>query len=100
MLDSRRYIVTSAPGLQELLAAELNALDIESSIEPSGAVTFEGGWDKAARVLIESRIAGHVQVSIRRFAASSRAMLYDQVRRVDWPDIFVSERSFSVKAAG
>jgi len=54
----------------------------------------------AARVLTDSRIAGHLQASIRRFASSSRAMLYDQVRRIDWPDIFSSERSISVKATG
>ena len=100
MLDSHRFIVTSAPGLEAILAEELIALDIAATLEPSGAVTFEGGWETAARVLFESRVAGHVQVSIRRFASGSRAMLYDQVRRIDWPDIFASERSFSINAAG
>jgi 23S rRNA G2445 N2-methylase RlmL len=100
MFQSRRFIVTSAPGLEELLADELKTLDVACTVEPSGAVTFEANWDMAARVLIESRIAGHLQVSIRRFASSSRAMLYDQVRRIDWPDIFSSERSLSVKASG
>jgi len=100
MLDSRRFIVTSAPGLEELLAQELITLDIEPTREPSGAVTFEGDWTHAARVLVGSRIAGRVHVSLRRFASASRAMLYDQVRRIDWPQLFDSTRSFSVKASG
>jgi len=100
MLDSTRFIVTSAPGLQELLAQELIALELEPTIERSGAVTLLGDWTQAARVLIHSRIAGRVYLSLRRFASGSRAMLYDQVRRIDWPEIFASERSFSVKASG
>jgi putative N6-adenine-specific DNA methylase len=100
MLDSRRFIVTSAPGLEEVLAQELRTLDIEPTSEASGAVTFRGDWTHAARVLIGSRIAGRVHVSLRRFASASRAMLYDQVRRIDWPRVFDSSRSFSVKAAG
>jgi putative N6-adenine-specific DNA methylase len=100
MLDSARYIVTSAPGLEELLAEELIALELEPTVEGSGAVTFLGDGRQAARVLIHSRIAGRVYLSLRRFASGSRAMLYDQVRRIAWPEIFASERSFSVKASG
>ena len=100
MLDLRRFIVSSAPGLEELLVQELKTLGIESLREPSGVVTFDGDWHQAVQVLVGSRIAGRVHLSLRRFASSSRAMLYDQVRRIDWPKIFSSTHSFSVKASG
>jgi putative N6-adenine-specific DNA methylase len=100
ILESPRFIVTSAPGLEKILAEELRSFGIEPAVEPSGAVTFSGDWGHAATVLIGSRIAGRVHVSLRRFASGSRAMLYDQVRRLDWPSLFSSLNSFSVNAFG
>ncbi|MFN7950270.1 MAG: RNA methyltransferase [bacterium] len=81
-----RLIATTAPGLESLLADELRELDLENLEPGPGAVAFEGEWDVAARVLVRSRIASRLLLSIRRFAARSEAMLYDQTRRVPWPD--------------
>jgi 23S rRNA (guanine2445-N2)-methyltransferase len=100
MFDIDRFIVTSAPGLEGLLADEIRSLGIDPVIEPSGAVTFAGDWTPAARVLVRSRIAGRVHLSLRRFSSRSRAMLYDQIRRLDWPSIFPNSRTFAVQAVG
>jgi putative N6-adenine-specific DNA methylase len=97
---SRRFLVTSAPGHEALLAEELSALGLKPVLEPSGAVVLMGGWAEAARVLVRSRIASRVFLSLRRVSCRTRAMLYDQVRRVDWPTIFPTERTFSVQAHG
>jgi 23S rRNA G2445 N2-methylase RlmL len=97
---SRRFLVSSAPGLETLLAEELRSLGLEPEVEPSGVVAVEGGWESPCRVLIRSRIASRVAVSLRRFSSRSRAMLYDQVRRIDWPGIFPPRRTLSVRAAG
>ena len=100
MLEARRFIATTAAGLEGLLAAELEALGLHPEVEPSTAVTFTGGWEDAAKVLVGSRIASRLHVSLRRFSAVSRAMLYDQVRRLDWPEIFPETLTFAVQAAG
>lgn len=96
----RRFLATTAPGLEELLVRELARLDIRAGIEPSGAVVFSGDWPEAARVLVRSRIASRVLLSLRRFACRNRAMLYDQVRRIDWPSVFPSSLTLAVEAAG
>jgi len=98
--DPRRFLATTAPGLQGLLEDELRSFGIEPTREPSGAVTFEGDWSQASRVLVRSRIASRLLLSLRRFSARSRAMLYDQVRRIDWPSVFPSTATLAVEAMG
>jgi putative N6-adenine-specific DNA methylase len=39
-------------------------------------------------------------LSIRRFSAVNQAMLYDQVRRIDWPSFFSADKSMAVFAHG
>jgi len=97
---THRFLITSAPGLQELLADELRGFGLDPEVDPSGAVVLNGGWGAATRVLIRSRIASRVLLSVRRFSSRTRAMLYDQVRRVDWPSVFPSERTMAVQSAG
>jgi 23S rRNA G2445 N2-methylase RlmL len=96
----RRFLVSSAPGLETLLAEELRSLGLDPAAEASGVVAVTGGWESAARILVRSRIASRVSVSLRRFSSRNRAMLYDQVRRIDWPGVFSSRRTLSVKATG
>ena len=96
----RRFLVSSAPGLETLLADELRALGLAPTVEPSSSVTLVGDWPVAARVLVRSRIASRVHLSLRRFATRTQAMLYDQVRRIDWPAIFPSQCSIAVEAHG
>lgn len=95
-----RFIVTTAPGLESLLLDELKVIGLEPRNEPSGVMSLTGGWDTAARVLIHSRIASRLLLSIRRFSAVNQAMLYDQVRRIDWPKLFPVDMTMAVHAHG
>lgn len=95
-----RFIVTTAPGLESLLLDELKAIGLEPRNEPSGVMSLTGGWETAARVLVYSRIASRLLFSIRRFSAVNQAMLYDQVRRIDWPAIFPVGMTMAVHAHG
>ena len=97
---THRFLITSAPGLERLLADELSALGIAAAVEPSGAVSAAGDWAVAARILTRSRIASRVTLSLRRFAARNKAMLYDQVRRVNWPEYFGPDKTLAVTAQG
>ncbi len=95
-----RLIATTAPGLEQLLAEELGALDLGAVETTPGAVTFETDWPGAARVLVRSRIASRLLLSIRRFAARSEAMLYDQTRRVPWTEHLRPGATIAVFAHG
>lgn len=100
MTGKKRFLAVTAPGLQPLLAEELRDLGLDPAIESSGAAVIQGDWDAAARVLIRSRIASRIGLSLRRFSARNRAMLYDQIRRIDWPALFPNTLTFSVEAMG
>ncbi len=97
---SQRLLVSTAKGLEPLLLEELRELGLEPVLEPSGVLTFEGEWADAARVVVRSRIASRVLLSLRRFAATTAPMLYDQVRRVRWHELFRNDQSFVVEAHG
>jgi 23S rRNA G2445 N2-methylase RlmL len=99
-VEPGRFLVTSAPGLEGLLSDELGEFGLVPDIRPSGAVAVDGGWDVVARVLVRSRLASRVLLPVRRFSARTPAMLYDQVRRIDWPAVFPSSRSMLVEAHG
>ena len=95
-----RLLVTSAPGLEALLAGELRGLGLDPACEPSGAVSVAASLEAAARVLVRCRVGSRVLFPVRRFAAKTPAMLYDQVRRIDWPSLFPSTLSMAIDARG
>lgn len=95
-----RFVVTSSPGLEGLLREELHGLGIKITADAPGTVSFDGTFDEAARVLVRSRLASRVLLTLRGFAAKNAAMLYDQVRRIDWPAAFGDCRSFAIRAYG
>jgi len=95
-----RFLVTTAAGLEPLLGEELAELGLETRALPSGALVLDGTWRDAARVMIRSRTASRLLVSLRRFSAAHQAMLYDQIRRIPWPSLFEPDRTIAVHALG
>ena len=95
-----RFVATTAPGLEGLLAEELGELFPGPFESSPGAVGFEGEWAAAAQVLVRSRIASRVLVSIRRFSARSEAILYDQTRRVPWEEYLRPDLTIAVFTHG
>ncbi len=96
----QRYIVTTSPGLEELLLEELQSFGIEAVGEAPGAVVFEGGPKEVARVIYGSRVASRILMSLKIFSARNESMLYDQIRRIDWAQYFAPEFTFAVFAHG
>ncbi len=95
-----RFFATTSPGLELLLEKELRSFGLQAELEPSGVVAFEGEWYEAAKVLLNSRVGSRVMLSLRRFSAKTSAMLYDQVRRIEWAKLFNSNQSIAVFAHG
>lgn len=95
-----RLVITTAAGIEPLLVEELGELGLAAHKTPSGAVVVAGEWPEAARVLTRSRLASRVLKSLREFSARHQKMLYDQVRRIDWPALFPPSKSIAVQAFG
>jgi 23S rRNA G2445 N2-methylase RlmL len=94
------FTATCPPGLEGLLQAELEELGLHPFPESHGAVGFKGSWPEAGRALARSAIASRVLLRVRDFAARNPEMVYDQVRRLPWPDIFPLEYSFMITTHG
>ena len=96
----RRFLVTTAAGLEPLLIDELRELGLDPEPTAAGPLVLRGGWDVAATVLVRSRIASRLLLSLREFSARSQAMLYDQVRRIAWPSLFSPSLTVAIHAHG
>jgi len=95
-----RFVATASPGLETLLVEELGELGLLGTVEGAGAVAFHGEWKDAIEVLLRSRIASRLLWSLRRFSAKNVAMLYDQVRRLDWPTLVPPGLTIAVETTG
>jgi len=96
-----KFLVTCAPGLETLLENELKEMGLTPQIAGLGVLSIESeSWDSAFQVLLWSRIASRVLLSLREFAAKNEAMLYDQVRRIDWLQLAKVAQTLAVHAHG
>lgn len=98
-----RFVITCAPGLEKLLHEECTEILGERAsceLEESQIVSVQGDWSAACEILVHSRLASKVLLSLRDFASKNAAMLYDQVRRINWPDYFSPAQTIAVYAHG
>lgn len=94
-----RFFVTASPGLEDLLLDELKSL-VPQVQKQHDVLVFEGEWEDALKVVVYSRLASRVLWNLRSFSAKNTAMLYDQVRRIDWPKLIPLRNTFGVYASG
>lgn len=80
------FVATCAPGVEDLLAAEVAALDgVDGVVPRAGAVAFEAPFDALASALVRLRIAESLRVLVlAHAAAASYPMLHDHLTRVAW----------------
>jgi len=79
----------TAPGLEDLLAKEIDSLLGKHGETSSGGVEFSGGMKDMRRVNLWSRIANRVLVRVDEFHASSFHELERRAKQVEW-ERFVS----------
>ena len=72
-----------APGLEDLLLAELARLGIEARKEPGGAL-FRADWARIHAVHDRTRLANRVVLRLGRVGAGSLEELYQGVRLLPW----------------
>jgi 23S rRNA (guanine2445-N2)-methyltransferase / 23S rRNA (guanine2069-N7)-methyltransferase len=97
----RELLITCAPGLEEILLDELAKLGLHRGKKlRTSCVRAEMGIDGLLHLLENSRVASRVLLPLREFAAHTPEMLYDQVRRIPWPEVFGIELAFRVECHG
>jgi putative N6-adenine-specific DNA methylase len=80
----------TAPGIEGLLARELDALGIKPREIVSGGVTVEGTVHEIQRINLHSRIANRVIVRIAQFHASTFHELERRAKKIEWRQ-FIAE---------
>lgn len=73
-----------APGLEPLLAHELQGLGVRGGRKSSGGVELEGSIDTIRRINLWSRIASRVLQRVNEFHASSFHELERRAKRIEW----------------
>ncbi len=97
---SRTFVATCALGLEEVLAAELEALDAQSVRAQRGRVSFHGTLETGYRACLWCRCASRIQEQLfRDRPAGSRKQLYDAVYAFDWAPTLHPDSSLAVSAS-
>src|SRR5512143_2817368 len=81
-----RFFATTARGLTEALAAELDESGAAEVEEEPASVQFAGPLEVAYRACLWSRSASRILLPLATFPAATPEELYDGVRTVRWKD--------------
>jgi putative N6-adenine-specific DNA methylase len=91
------FLVT-APGLEEVLRAEVRSKGFNSPKAVPGGVTVKGGWPEVWRANLWIRGAGRVLARLASFRALHLADLKAQARKVPWGEVLRPDVPFRVEA--
>jgi 23S rRNA (guanine2445-N2)-methyltransferase / 23S rRNA (guanine2069-N7)-methyltransferase len=79
-----RFFATSARGIEDVLAAELEGLGARGLERARAGVGFEGPLELALRACLWSRVASRVLFPLARFPAPGPEELYRGIQTIDW----------------
>jgi putative N6-adenine-specific DNA methylase len=88
----------TAPGLERVTSAELQALGIDATAE-TGGLTWSGSMADVYRACLELRTATRVLVRVARFRARSFIELERHCRKVDWARHLARDTPVRVRAS-
>lgn len=90
---------TTLAGLEQVLAAELEDLDVEYIKVGTRAVTFSGNQRQMYEANLWCRTAIRILKPIRNFKARDEDDLYAQVQKIKWSDYLSLDQTFAINAA-
>ncbi len=90
------FFVTTAKGLEDLLAIELNNLGLKDIKQKKGGVHFNGNSKEAMLVCLWSRIANRVLLQLAKFDVPDENALYNNIASIDWRQHFSADNSFAI----
>ncbi|MEO5579540.1 MAG: THUMP domain-containing protein [Gemmatimonadaceae bacterium] len=79
-----RLFAIVAPGLEQILARELDGIGVKSGAITGGGVSFDGSLNQLRLVNLWSRVASRVLVRVDEFHANSFHELERRAKRVSW----------------
>jgi 23S rRNA (guanine2445-N2)-methyltransferase / 23S rRNA (guanine2069-N7)-methyltransferase len=90
---------TTAKGMEELLAAELQAFGVSAVEVRRAGASFAGSLEAAYRICLWSRVANRVLLPLATFPAPTPQALYEGVRTIHWSDHLDARRTLAVDCA-
>ncbi|OKL41334.1 THUMP domain-containing class I SAM-dependent RNA methyltransferase [Pontibacter flavimaris] len=96
--ENFNIIVTTLSGLEEVLAEELQALDMEFVKVGNRAVSCSGNMRQLYEANLWCRTAIRILKPIRQFKALDEKSLYEQVQKTDWTGIMDLSMTFAIDA--
>jgi putative N6-adenine-specific DNA methylase len=91
--NKRGFFAMTAPGLEPLLAREIESLIGKQGEISSGGVEFSGGMKDMRRVNLMSRITNRVLVRVDEFHASSFHELERRAKQIQWERFVTSGKA-------
>jgi putative N6-adenine-specific DNA methylase len=95
-----RLIATCPEETKPALQHELEALGATDLVPAFRAVSFEAGDALFYELHLQLRTASRILKVVKEVPAKSPAMLYSQVRRIRWPELFDAQHGFMVESLG
>jgi putative N6-adenine-specific DNA methylase len=92
------YFVTTAKGLEAVLAEELRTLGIPAEAAGSGGVHFRGSRADGYRACLWLRTANRVLQPLATFPCQSAEALYQGVREIPWETLLTPQMTLAVDA--
>ena len=87
---------TTAKGLEDLLALEIQELGIEDFKQAKAGVYFNGTAEQALTMCMWSRIANRVLLQIAQFDAPTEDDLYAEIQQINWQDYIKPTQTFAI----
>ncbi len=97
-MKEQSFFATTAKGMEELLAAELQGLGITVAAAETGGVRFSGGLAACYRANLWLRTANRVLIPLAEFACETPQQLYDGVRTIPWNQHLTPAMTLAVDA--
>jgi len=92
------FFATTAKGLEDVLAAELQKLGVKQVTSNNGGASFSGSMVDGYRACLWLRTANRVLLPLTTFACPSQEALYDGVYALAWEDRLTPEMTLAVDA--
>jgi len=97
-MTTQDFFATTAKGMEELLAAELQGLGITVAAPETGGVRFSGDLAACYRANLWLRTANRVLIPLAKFACETPQQLYDGVRTIPWNQHLTPAMTLAVDA--
>jgi putative N6-adenine-specific DNA methylase len=100
LADAMRLIATCPEETKPALVQELEALGATGLVPGFRAVSFDAGDELFYELHLKLRTASRILRIIKEVPAKNPPMLYSQVRRIPWCELFDAQHAFMVESLG